>query len=67
MKPDPEKGAGSSGGKRRQKCPGRELNAGRHGGSKDPGTQGLKENRGQRGSLSFLKFFFWGGGADVDD
>ena len=38
------------------------MHAGRHGSRKDPGTQGLKRNCGQRGSLSFLKFFFGGVG-----
>ena len=37
------------------------MHAGRHASWKDPGTQGLKGNCGQRGSLSFLKFFFLGG------
>ena len=32
------------------------MHAGRHGGRKDPGAQGLKESCGRRGSLSFLKF-----------
>ena len=47
------------------------MHAGRHGGRKDPGTQGLKENCGQRGSVSFLKFhgvlFFCFFFLDVDD